>query len=305
MTNRTGEISRRALLALLCAVPGSLQGALAPVDRLLKAHRDQGKRTLRRNYRANAYILFCGMTMFSRQDVGAGYAVAEESVEGDITTIALQFAGGSRPEKARGINRLGFIQEVVVEKSSGDPLDAAYFGFMTSSTEKSFEQAKKSLDEQAGSIASYTATQGWADGGRFSCSLYHLSLPSRLTFSNCAQLIEHVRASVAAGDPPSEKRDIETTGIPKTFLNSIREALLSRAIRTECELIYNGKQYYMTTTKNLDGINMRLNGTLQERGTDRRTPFQLWFERDGKSFLPVRIEHRARPFLKLVFEECA
>ncbi|MCU1260251.1 MAG: hypothetical protein JWO80_3136 [Bryobacterales bacterium] len=302
---RTGEISRRALLGLLCAVPGSLRGALPAVDRLLENHQDQGKRSLRRRYRASASILFCGMTVFSRRDVGGGYAVAEESVEGDLTTIALQFAGGSWPEKAHGINRLGFIQEVVVEKSSGDPVDAAYFGFMTSSTEKSFEQAKKALDEHAGSTVPYTATQGWADGGRFSCSLYHLLMPSRLTFSDCPQLIRHVRATVAASDPPSEKRDIETSNIPRTFLNSIREALLSRAIRTECDLIYNSKQYYMTTTKNVDGANMRLNGTLQERGSDRRTPFQLWFKRDGKSFLPVRIEYRARPFLRLVFEECA
>ena len=61
---------------------------------------------------------------------------------GESAQIALQFAGGSWPQKAHGVNRLGFIQETVTEKSNGEPVDARYFGFMTSSAEKNFDQAK-------------------------------------------------------------------------------------------------------------------------------------------------------------------
>lgn len=293
--------TRRALLGLLlsrilyAAVPASL--------RLLRALPSQRDGTQVRNYRANASILLWGITIFSKQNVGGGYARVTQSTEGDSTTVSLQFAGGSWPEKAHGVNRLGFIQETIVEQPSGTPVDASYFGFMTSSAEKNFDEAKKSLNEQAGSTVPYTATRGWFHGEKFTCNVFRLHMPSKMRFTECRQLIEQMKLAITG--EPFEKHDLETAGVPQTFLNSMRHALLSPIETSETQLIYNGKQYRMTTTRQPDGSSTRLNGILQERGSEHRTPFQLWFDKDAQNFIPTRIEYRAKPFLKLVFEEHA
>src|SRR5271154_5189201 len=101
-------INRRELLALLTGA--FAQAATNPSP--------SAYRVWQQRYRANAVILFCGVQIFSKSDVGGGYAVVEEQRSGESTEVALQFAGGSWPEKAHGINRLGFIQETVVEKSN-------------------------------------------------------------------------------------------------------------------------------------------------------------------------------------------
>jgi hypothetical protein len=47
---------------------------------------------------------------------------------------------------------------------------------------------------------------------------------------------------------------------------------------------------------------VRLSGMLQEKGSTQKTPFRLWYEKDSPNYIPLRIEYRAKSFLKLVFE---
>ena len=227
--------------------------------------------------------------------------MVEELRSAGATSVALQFAGGSWPQKAHGVNRLGFIQENVTENSSREPLEARYFGFMTSSAEKNFDQAKQSFSEGGSDRVPYTATQGVAKSGQFPSTIYRMMLPSSLTWADCPRLIHDMRATVdtASGTPqhPVAYRS------PNTFLNSVRQALLNPAIKTEGSLVYNSKLYTLETEKQTDAGLMRLSGTLHESATGQKSTFRLWYEKDSDSFLPVRIEYRAKSFLKLVFEK--
>jgi hypothetical protein len=233
--------------------------------------------------------------------VGGGYAVVEEIRSGENTQVALQFAGGSWPDKAHGVNRLGFIQETVTEKSTGEPVDARYFGFMTSSAEKSFDQAKQSFSETGTKPVPYTATRGAARSGQFPSTIYRMFLPNSLTWSDCPRLIHDIRATVDRTDGvPQEPVRYQS---PNTFLNSVRQALLNPAAKTEGSLVYNGKLFTLETEKQADGALTRLSGTLHETATDQKSTFRLWYEKDSESYLPVRIEYRAKSFLKLVFEK--
>jgi hypothetical protein len=284
-------INRRELLALFA-------GALAQAAALPTP---SAYRVWQQRYRANAVILFCGVPIFSKSGVGGGYAVVEEQHSAGNTSLALQFAGGSWPQKAHGVNRLGFIQENVTENSSGEPVDARYFGFMTSSAEKNFDQAKQSFTESGSAGVPYTATQGEARSGQFPSTIYRMLLPNSLTWADCPRLIHDMRATIdnASGtpQPPVAYRS------PNTFLNSVRQALLNPAVKTEGSLVYNSKLYTLETEKQPDADLMRLNGTLHETATGQKSTFRLWYEKDSESFLPVRIEYRAKSFLKLVFEK--
>jgi hypothetical protein len=285
-------INRRELLALLAGACANAATVPAPGS----------YRVWEQRYRANAVILFCGVQIFSKSGVGGGYAVVEEVRSGENAEIALQFAGGSWPDKAHGVNRLGFIQETVTEKSGGDPVDARYFGFMTSSAEKNFEQAKQSFASAGDKPVPYTATLGTARGGRFPSTIYRMFLPNSITWSDCPRLIREVRSTVESSTgTPLEAVSYRS---PNTFLNSVRQAILNPAPKTEGSLVYNGKLYTLETEKQPEaGHTMRLSGTLHETATGQKSTFRLWYENDGVSFLPTKIEYRAKSFLKLVFEK--
>jgi hypothetical protein len=284
-------INRRELLALLTGA--FAQAATNPSP--------SAYRVWQQRYRANAVILFCGVQIFSRSGVGGGYAVVEELHSGGNTQVALQFAGGSWPDKAHGVNRLGFIQENVTEKSNGEPIDARYFGFMTSSAEKNFDQARQSFIETGSKPVPYTAIQGASRGGRFPSTLYRMFLPNSLSWADCPNLIRDIRATIDTSSgtpqPPVAYRS------PNTFLNSVRQALLNTGLKTEGSLVYNGKLFTLETEKQPDAGLTRLNGALHEIATGQRSTFRLWYEKDSDSYLPVRIEYRAKSFLKLIFEK--
>jgi hypothetical protein len=100
-----------------------------------------------RRYRASATITLLSIPIVSKDDVGSGFILIEEAAQ----KIAIQFGAGSYPESARGLNRLGFVQEVVAEKNRGELAECTYFALMTTSAEKNLEQAQRALDASGAS----------------------------------------------------------------------------------------------------------------------------------------------------------
>lgn len=294
--------------------------ALMPLDRLVLDHSMEPGQAIQRRYRADAYIHLMAIPIFSRQDVGGGYAVVEQAISGDHSIIGLQFAGGSLPERTRGLNRVGLIQEAVVEQNR-NPSEAAYFGFMVSSGEKSVDQARKSLQtDTAGSIP-YSAAFGNGRTGRFQCTVSHLSVPARFNWASFDQLNQAMRARVNEGTG-AKHFDVSLDGaskVPNTFLYSMHRAILSGDTKSSSPIVYNGKKYVLATEKQADGhmgqqlaarsvthnpnAVWRLNGSTTETSTRQSTAFQVWYEKGDKGGLPLRIEFYPKSFLKLVFEQ--
>src|SRR5579872_800524 len=133
--------TRRALLqawfsGLVFSPLLSSSAAAAAFDRLVEANPAGAVRRYQRHLRVHATILLFGVPIFKRADVGAGCATAEIGSAVDQTMTALQFAAGSTPERAHGLNRLGLMKEFVIERNARVD-KSSYSGFMTSSPEKS------------------------------------------------------------------------------------------------------------------------------------------------------------------------
>ena len=283
--------SRRAFLKMV------LGPALAPC---LYAKPETTSLSFSRHYQATAVITFCGVTIFSKKHIGGGYAVVEQAPREGQTEVSLRFAGGSWPAKAHGVNKLGYIRELVVERAEGEPVHAEYFGFMTSAAEKSFDQARKQFAEQStGKPVPYSAVGASATDGVWNVSVSHLMLSSRWTFSDTGELNTEIKRAMLA-DPDPVRSQIRFG--PHTFLNSIRQALRSPADTTDHSLFYNGKAFTMRCSKQTEGKLKRLNGMLEEEATAGKTSFKLWYEPDSANYLPVKIEYKAKSFLKLIFE---
>lgn len=255
-----------------------------------------------RRYRAHATVALFSVPFVSKADVGSGYILIEDDGLPTNTT-AIQFGAGSWPEAARGLNRLGFIREEVTEKTSGEPAECAYFAFMTTSPEKSLDQARRALDASGDTIP-YAAAEALGRNGRFVSRLSRIRFPSRLTWRDCPRLIEMVRGAVASGAPVQrlEKALGPNESAPATFLYAVRKAILDPAAGTTGSLIYNGREFELRTTKEADGRAIRLNATLREKATGRETPFKVWYEAGAEHLPPLRFEYQARSFLRLTFE---
>src|SRR5580693_7962718 len=99
---------------------------------------------------------------------------------------ALQFAAGSDPERARGLNRLGLMREVVVEQGAR-LLKTSYAGFMTSSPEKSLDQGRQALN--AANEIPCTLGSGESGHGRTELSVRRFTLPGATRWTDAADIL--------------------------------------------------------------------------------------------------------------------
>ncbi len=153
---------------------------------------------------ATATVTLFSLPVFSRRGVGSGYAVVEEAHLGTgQNAISIQFGAGSWPETAHGLNRFGLIHEVTVENGSGEPDESAYGAFITTSREKSLDQANQSLRSSDTNIP-YVAAQGHAARGRFAARVNDLEFPSHYTWRDADSLMPKVRDVIANSVCPSE-----------------------------------------------------------------------------------------------------
>jgi hypothetical protein len=312
-------LTRRKLIECLGAagmlrVNGS--GATSPLERVASEHRGRTTATHDRRYRADATVSFLGITIFSREGVGAGTVRVEkgETAEG-TSTVALRFTAGSTPERARGLNRLGYIQELVVERDA-KPVESAYFGFITSSPEKSLDQAKGALGPAGKDAVPYAAVEGGASQKVSSYTLYNTLLPSAYTYVQCESVVARVRQSLAKDEIKPSRSETVQSASPQTFLYAVRQAIGSADARMSAPFLYNGKQYRLDAEKSQDvkaGQQFaqrklpvradrvsKLTGSIHNVATRENTSFRLWFQL-GQD-LPIRFEYKPRSFLNLAFE---
>ena len=289
------------------------------VDRILQAGNGQQSVVRSRRYVASATITLFSIPLGTRNGVGSGYTVIEEAPGNSGKTVSIQFGAGSYPESARGLNRLGFIQEAAFEQQPGVLDECAYLAFMTTSQEKNLDQAKKAL-EVSGAVVPYSAAQGCGRRGKFASRVDRLQFPSRYTWRDVQLLLGKARGEMAAN---GVLRDERVTGdnsaeSAATFLYTVRKALLDPRPRTTAELFFNSKQFQLNTEKEADPTMgarfaarnlvtrgervMRLNALLTERRSGDKTPFHLWYEAGSEQMPPLRFEYQARSFLRLTFE---
>ena len=239
----------------------------------------------------------------SRGGVGSGFIDIEKSERG----VAIRFGAGSWPENARGLNRLGFIEESIAESRPGQLSECFYFAFMTTSAEKNTEQALRAVDA-AGPVIPYVAAEGEGRNGTFVTKVSRVELPSRITWRDYPGVSERVREAIAsASDARRSEKALGTgEGAPATFLYAVRRAMLDAKPKTSGALIYNGKEFLLHTDKEPDSARgagvMRLSATIHDCASGVNTPFKVWYEAGSEHLPPLRFEYQAKPFLRLTFD---
>jgi hypothetical protein len=271
-------------------------------------------------YTAGATVMLFSIPLVSRASVGSGYAVVEEADRPAGRTLSIQFGAGSYPDKARGLNRLGFIQEAVVEETPGRASECAWFAFMTTSREKDLSQARVALQTSADMVP-YSASQGIGTKGDFHSRVDRLEFANRYTWHDVAALVEQARHAMAEDAGGNAHGAVDTTKVqndrPATFLYMVRRAMLDPRPRTTGFLVFNNKHFQLDAQKEPDEAAgtyfsakhqqtsvsiVRLSAVLTEKRTGEKTPFRLWYQAGAEQMLPLRFEYQAKSFLRLTFE---
>lgn len=301
--NWLGMETRRRFIAALLGV------ALAPKP-------SRAATAVCRRYRADAAIMLLGLRIYSLPSVGGGFAAIQEHASGEEQRIAIQFAAGSLPARAKGVNRFGFIQEVVTVRASVTER-SEYLGLMTASPEKSLDEAKLSV-ENAAEVTPFSAIQGAAAGGKFRNSVRQALLPSRLQWHDWPELAGMVRALFGKKHTPDAEVTERPTSHARTFLYALSVAMADPRQEHAIPFLYNGRQYSLRASKQPDTAMgkrfmerqlvstpdrvIRLNGVMTNLEDSAKSDFKLWFVSGEPITLPVRFEYRPRAFLHLAFE---
>ena len=269
-----------------------------------------------RHYRADAQVTLLGLPLLHRTGVGGGNAVWRESTAEGGRLRFLEFTGFSLPERAAGLNRMGFIRELS-RFTNHTPSESIYFGLMTSSPEESAEEARRALVAHRTEVA-YTAIEGRIAADAVETAGAHFMAPARWSVENRGELVDRARNALAEGSRAAAESGAEGMG-SAPFLQSLAEVLRNPAVE-ETRYTYNSRVYRMwvsrapdpkTTTyfqaHGLTGADrevIRIAGRIRREAGGKETNFRLWFE-PGEMPLPLRIEFQAKSYLRLVFEAVA
>jgi len=296
-------MTRRTVTQLLaCALlPGMRRG-------------NAGDLTMTRRYRADAQILLLSLPILHRTGVGGGSVSWREWREASGLIRQLEFTGYSSPERAAGLNRLGFIRE----RSCRDDQavrESSYFGVMTASPEESAEEAHKALHSTAAETT-YTAIHGRIAGSQVETATAHFTGPARLSPERRSELIARAEQALAAA--PNRPPEFATTGaVPAPFLHALADAV-GASNRGESQYVYGGRLYRLWVKHVEDtkaaayfrerGIIRQGAGVIRVAGKVRRaaggkeTEFRLWVEQGAAQPVPLRIDFQPKSYLRLVFE---
>jgi hypothetical protein len=151
-----------------------------------------------RRYRVHATVEVLSVPLVSKDNVGGACFTVEQVVSGTSRTTVLQFSGGSWPARLRGFNRFGMTREEVREEGAAIS-ESAYLSFMTSSAEKSLEQARKAFEDTSRAVP-ITVAHGNATRSGYSSALDRLTAPVRYTWANATQLMEEIRGRVSPAE---------------------------------------------------------------------------------------------------------
>jgi len=248
-----------------------------------------------RRYRVRAVVTLFSIPIYSQDGVGAGCAMAEELPSTGGKIHGLQFSGGSWPEHLKGFNRFGMTQEAVHEKE-GVVNQAHYISFMTSSPEKTSDEAWRSFNTRSG-LLNLTVARGRATMAGYRSVVQHVTAPATTTWQDAPELLEDFRHQTTWADPP-----IPAERAYPTFLYSVRQAMAAENPVSHRIFMHNGKLYELRTNRSANGTLVCAHSRIIELETKSETEFRIWFDPASPAALPKRIEFRPKSFLRLIFE---
>ena len=295
MQHRAG-FSRRTLLHLLLGGAAASRASVpfAPLQSTSTILRGFSREAIfERRYRVDATILLLGVPLLSKQDIGGAYASVETASIPGSRAVALQFAAGSWPARAKNLNRFGILREALVARPA-EPVEIAFAALMTDSHEHTFSEARSAFS--TGRVVEALVARGYAHGGSMNTSSYRVPLPADRIWTDSPRVL----CEATRQDPLEAPRQI-ACGECVTFLHAVRCAALDQRSEHRQRFAHAGKLFLLETHRDPKQP-VLMHGLIRDPSGARASDFRAVFAAGDESGLPVRIEFQPKPFLRLTLE---
>ncbi len=265
-------------------------------------------------YRVDAVIVLFSRPIFTRKDVGEGGLYCCEEDAGTERRLRFAFAAGSKPERARGLNRFGYFSESI-RAAAGTSPEAQYFGFMTRADEKNLKEAERAVHARGGGVP-VVAISGELHGGGHFARLAHVELQSGARWSDWLECLG-VSARAFERSAPAAATPSRSPGA-ETFLLTLSRLLERTEPKGETAFLYGRNPRRLVWRRSSDpkaGLDfaarrliepgrtvMRFDAETVDESKKSRSRFSLWHDPQARPSLPLRIELQPRSFLRLRLE---
>jgi hypothetical protein len=309
--------SRRALLRLIagysaaCFLPAkAAETADGPleVDRLWES--GSPEKINARTFRVDATILLLSVPVFRCNGVGSARVALRQLGGAETQKMALEFAAASDPARAHGLDRLGWIREVVAFKD-GAASRAGVLGIMTASQEQTPEEARAALrsDSGAENLVAIDSVHSAAGEPRARTRVMRFEAPHG-DWTQGEGLADLARRSFRSCGATWKEAQWQGREAPSPFLYALKRAMEPGG-PTLTEYVWNLNRYTLKARRepvansrrefavDADLIHCEVENVTQGL---RPLRFQIWIERNAAVPMPLRIEFQPRPFLRLTLE---
>jgi hypothetical protein len=292
------RFSRRGLLATLLAAWAAprLEGEVPNCSPALRKTYPEPSHSRELIYRADAVVQVLGLRVFSRENVGGGEARLERAPG----RLSLRFAAGSNPDRAKGLNRIGYVEEQTATGEDGTARSSTY-GFITETREQTFEESRRALNYANAEAATYTVLEARGHGARVDARVFRVETEARLSWPGWREVLAAVSTAQPASEPRQTSVEFPWGRTATSFLGAVHEAMQAGAGQGQRPYVYNGQLYSLTWRSTASEGMVRMDALIRNRRTGAQTPFQLWFDGNNADPLPCRIEYQPRGFLRLTF----
>jgi len=247
------------------------------------------------SYRADAVVQVLGLRVLSRENVGGGEARLERAPG----RLSLRFAAGSNPDRASGLNRIGYVEEETATGEDGTARSSTY-GFITESREQTMEESRRALQRGSVGAATYTVLEARGQGARVDAKVFRVEAEAKLSWPGWRQVLAAVSSAQPAGEPRQTSVEFPW-GRATSFLGAVHGAMQAGAGQGKRPYVYNGQLYDLTWRSSASEGMLQMDARVHNRKTGKVTPFRLWFDGRSADPLPSRIEYQPRGFLQLTF----
>ena len=248
-------------------------------------------------YRIDATIAPFGFTVFSRKEVGYGFARLRVHTGNGNSATSFEFGGASIPDRTHGIHQIGYFEEELSQAHT-KLLSSRYFGFISNAPEGAPSSATLALAANSSAKPQYCcAVEGEiADGQASFSKTYEAPLPRDASLASLGGLRQMMRTALSQICATSCLQGSRTATSSHSFLSVLAQAAFGAASTFNTTYQYGDRVLRFSSNRHDVSDKFVLNAEVQGKSKHR---FSFTCLNSGHFELPLRIEYHPKAWLRL------
>jgi hypothetical protein len=248
-------------------------------------------------YRIDATIAPFGFTVFSRKEVGFGFARLRVQKEIGNSVTSFEFGGASIPDRTHGIHQIGYFEEELAEVQTKFH-SSRYFGFISNTPEGAPNPETLALATDSSTKPQYCcAVEGVITDGQASFSkTYEAPLPKDASLASLGGLRQLMRSALSRICATSCLQGSRTATPSHSFLSVLAQSAFGASSILNTTYQYGDRVLSFSSNRQHVSGKLILHAEVQGKSRHR---FSFTCLDSGHFELPLRIDYHPKAWLRL------